>query len=77
MEPAREIDARVKSKFSLMLRVARMNQGITQRELAEKVGYATPASICLLETGARGPTVGQLVSCCQALGLKLEDAVRA
>lgn len=52
----------------------RVEYGLTQKELAEKIG-CYPKDICRWETGVRKPTTESLVKIAKALGCTLDDLV--
>jgi transcriptional regulator with XRE-family HTH domain len=53
-----------------MLKTAREKRGLTQSELAEKVGVHL-VTICRIETGARNPSMPLLQKIAKALGMRL------
>lgn len=52
---------------------ARMEQGLTQRELAERCGMKA-SNLCRLENGNGNPSVATLAKIARGLGRKLEIA---
>ena len=62
--------ARANSSFALTLANARLQAGLTQKELAEKVGVSQ-AYIAKLEGGDANPTLGRIGSLLAVLGLSL------
>ena len=61
-----------RSHLLLGLRACRLAAGITQRELAEKIG-GTQATVRQLERGHRGAYVYTLRKLCEALEVEPED----
>jgi len=59
-----------------IIREARQATGLTQRELAEKLGVA-PGTIVRYETGAGFPKTGILFTLCSILDLRLADLMGA
>jgi transcriptional regulator with XRE-family HTH domain len=53
-----------------LIEAARRQAGLTQQELAARVGTSQPA-IARLESGAINPTIETLTRCAEALGLSL------
>ena len=62
--------ARAKSSFALALAEARAKAGLTQKELANKIGVSQ-AYIAKLEGGEANPTLGKIGSLLAVLGLSL------
>jgi ribosome-binding protein aMBF1 (putative translation factor) len=62
--------ARANSSFALTLASARLQAGLTQKELAEKAGVSQ-AYIAKLEGGDANPTLGRIGSLLAVLGLSL------
>ena len=63
-------EARAKSSFALTLAIARAKAGLTQKELADKVGVSQ-AYIAKLEGGEANPTLERIGSLLAVLGLSL------
>lgn len=57
------------------IREARQGLGITQSELARRLGTSAP-HVCALETGKANPTIGHLSAIASALGLRLHVEFR-
>lgn len=53
---------------------ARKIRGLTQRQLAEKVGIKQP-QLARIESGKQSPTIRTLVGICEALDYSLEIVV--
>ncbi len=62
--------AQAKSSFALTLAKARTKSGLTQKELADKIGVSQ-AYIAKLEGGEANPTLERIGSLLSALGLSL------
>ena len=58
--------------FPKRLRTIRKRKGLTQTQLAEKVGISYQL-ICLYETGKHTPTMAVLEWLCQALGVSATE----
>ena len=56
----------------LTLKAARVNKGLTQTELAEKVGVSLP-TICNWETGETIPKVDKIGKLLEVLEVKFEE----
>lgn len=54
------------------LKNARVSVGMTQKELAEKLGVY-PKDICRWETGVRVPGADKLAAICRALNVSADD----
>jgi transcriptional regulator with XRE-family HTH domain len=63
-------EAQAKSSFAITLANARLKAGLTQKELAEKVGVSQ-AYIAKLEGGEANPTLERIGSLLAVLGLSL------
>ena len=51
---------------------ARIKRGLTQAQLAEKLGYS-PSTIGMYEQGRRTPNHNKLLEICKALGITTQD----
>lgn len=58
--------------MNLQLKMARMEQNITQQQLAEKVG-ASRQTIGLIEKGEFNPSLNLCIAIAKALGKTLDD----
>ncbi len=67
-----ELDRRVRVSFGASLFWARSEAGLTQKELAEKVGMSRPA-IQSLEVGRQNVTLAQVFRLARALGCEALD----
>ncbi len=56
----------------MRIKMARMEAGLSQAELAERVG-ATRQTIGLIEAGKYNPTIKLCLAMCKALGKTLDD----
>jgi len=65
------------SDFGPVLRQFRQTAGITQEELAARLGYATANYISCLEVGTRKPSVELLFKIAAALGVKASQIITA
>jgi len=63
--------------FGPVLRKIRLAAGLTQEELATRLGYETANYVSCLEIGTRKPTVELLFKIAAALGLKASHLVTA
>ena len=54
------------------IRSRRENLGLTQKQLAEKIG-CTEVTICRYEAADREPSFSVFVKLCEVLGMKLEN----
>ncbi len=57
---------------NMRIKMARMEAGLSQAELAERVG-ATRQTIGLIEAGKYNPTIKLCLAMCKALGKTLDD----
>ncbi|KAF1302863.1 helix-turn-helix transcriptional regulator [Enterococcus saccharolyticus] len=57
---------------NLKLRAARAEKGLTQSELAERIGV-TRQTIGAIEKGAYNPTIKLCIRICKVLGKTLDD----
>ncbi len=57
---------------NMRIKMARMEAGLSQAELAERVG-ATRQTIGLIEAGKYNPTIKLCRAMCKALGKTLDD----
>ena len=57
---------------NMRIKMARMEAGLSQAELAERVG-ATRQTIGLIEAGKYNPTIKLCLAMCNALGKTLDD----
>jgi len=57
------------------VREARRTTGITQAELAHRIGSSAP-HVCALENGKANPTIGHLSEVAAALGMELHIELR-
>ena len=55
------------------IKVMRLFKGLTQEEMAEKLGYASTQGYAKLERGETDPTLGKLDDIAKALGISLQD----
>jgi transcriptional regulator with XRE-family HTH domain len=55
------------------IKVMRLFQGLTQEQMAEKLGYASIQGYAKLERGETDPTLGNLDDITKALGISLQD----
>lgn len=58
--------------MKVSLRAARVNRGLTQKELAEKVDV-TKKTVCSWESGKTYPKASKIQAICEALGVKYDD----
>ena len=58
--------------MALSLKAARVNAGLTQAEMAERLDVA-PVTIWKWETGKSEPKVNQFKRFCEVCGLKMDD----
>lgn len=58
------------NKLGKMIKIARLNKGLTQTELATYMGYETPQFISNWERGLSGPPLESLRKICDFIGLK-------
>lgn len=65
----------MKGCYNTEFRIARLRAGVTQTELAEKIGVST-ASISHWETGRHSPKSGDIVKLADALNVPAESIVR-
>lgn len=72
--PTHRHDPELLAQIGARLQRAREARGLTQAELAERVGIE-PVTLSRYETGARGPSVTTLKLAADALGLRLADLV--
>lgn len=63
-------------KFGPVLRRLRQEKGLSQEELAERVGMASHAHISRLESGHKQPTVETLFRLADALDVEAWEIVR-
>jgi transcriptional regulator with XRE-family HTH domain len=68
-------DAEVLDAIGERLREERVKAGISQRELARRLGLS-PSLISQLESGQSRPSVGTLYSIVTELGVSLDDVIR-
>ncbi|MFI5359696.1 MAG: helix-turn-helix transcriptional regulator [Halanaerobiales bacterium] len=59
-------------KKNMRMKIARMECGLSQEELAKKVGV-TRQTIGLIEAGDYNPTLKLCIAICKALGKTLND----
>ena len=57
-------------EFGPVLRQLREGEGLTQEQLAYRVGHNTPSYIGFLETGTRHPSLHMVLRLAHALGVK-------
>ena len=55
------------------IKVMRLFKGLTQEQMAEKLGYASIQGYAKLERGETDPTLGNLDDITKALGISLQD----
>ena len=67
-------EAMAKQEIAVALAKARISKGMTQVEVAEKVGHSQPY-IAKLERGDANPTIGKIGSLLANLDLKLKTSV--
>lgn len=65
----------MKGCYNTEFRIARLRAGVTQTELAEKIGVST-ASISHWETGRHSPKSGDIAKLADALNVPAESIVR-
>lgn len=65
----------MKGRYNTEFRILRLRAGVTQTELAEKIGVST-ASISHWETGRHSPKSGDIVKLADALNVPAESIVR-
>jgi len=63
------------SNFGPVLRQFRLAAGLTQEELAARLGYATANYISCLEIGTRKPSVELLFKIAAAVGVKASQII--
>lgn len=56
-----------------LLRKSRISAGLTQEEMADRIGYKDKSSYCLLENGTVKCTVDQSRKIKEALGLSMNQ----
>jgi len=61
--------------FGPVLRQLRLAAGLTQEELASRLGYATANYVSCLEIGTRKPSVELLFKIAAALGVKASEII--
>jgi len=61
---------KIKKQFGRYLAEARQTQGMTQADVAKKLGYSSAQYISNWERGAAAPPTSQLAKICEILGLK-------
>lgn len=62
----------MEAKKNIQLKLARVEKGISQEELAEKIGV-TRQTIGLIEAGKYNPTIKLCLAICKTLGKTLDD----
>lgn len=62
--------------FGEKLRLLRTRHGLTQRELAEKLGYSDHSHIAFVEHGKRNPTVELLLKVADLFQVTTDQLVR-
>lgn len=62
-------------KVGTLIKQRRMELGLSQKELAERCGYASRSAISRIESGERDIPVRQLKKIAAALGMETEDLV--
>ncbi|HEU4326713.1 MAG TPA: helix-turn-helix transcriptional regulator [Roseiflexaceae bacterium] len=62
--------------FGEKLRQLRLAHGLTQTELAEKLGYSAHNFIAMLENGKRGPTVELLLKLMPLFNVTSDQLIR-
>lgn len=65
------------SSFGPVLRRLRFEKGLSQEELAERMGMASHAHISRLESGRKLPTLEMLFRVAEALEMEAWEIVRA
>lgn len=65
------------SAFGPVLRRLRFEKGLSQEELAERMGMASHAHISRLESGRKQPTLEMLFRFADALGVEAWEIVKA
>lgn len=60
--------------LKLTLKAARVNAGLTQREVAEKLKISNK-TVCAWETGATIPNVQQVDSMCELYGVAYDNLI--
>lgn len=61
--------------IGLNIKIARADAGVTQRQLAEKVGVS-PMTVSFWETGRNCPSLAHLIEVADALSVSLDQLVR-
>lgn len=62
-------------KVGHLIKLRRIELGLTQKELAERCGYTNKSTISRIESGDRDIPVRQLKKIAAALGMSMEDLV--
>ena len=62
-------------KVGHLIKLRRIELGLTQKELAERCGYTNKSTISRIESGERDIPVRQLKKIAAALGMETEDLV--
>ena len=62
-------------KVGTLIKQRRLELGLSQKELAERCGYADRSAISRIESGERDIPVSQLKKIAAALGMETEDLV--
>ena len=65
-----------KKEIGVIIKNRRLELGLTQKELSEKLGLKSHNNIIALEKGRRGLSVDSLNKICDALGLELKITKR-
>lgn len=63
--------------FGPILRQFRQERGLSQEELAERMGMASHAHLSRLESGHKQPTVEMLFRAADAFGIKAWEILKA
>ena len=62
----------LRETIGVNVKYARGIRGITQDELAEKMGWASRSNVCRLEAGGHLPRADTLVSLCEVLDVSAD-----
>ena len=57
----------IKKKIGNRIRLMREKKGMTQEQLALKVGYDSRSTICCIETGSRGVPIDKIIEIAKCL----------
>ena len=59
------------------IRKTRQNKNLSQRDLANKIGYLSQSQISKIESGYRKTTVQDLIEIANALGVPVDELISA